>query len=869
MTTSSPSKSIRASAALGGAAALGAAPAAAHGFGQRYDLPLPLSLYLFGAASAVLVSFVIVALFVRRVPHRDAYPHLALRAPGRGRQLIACVARLVGLALFGVTLVAGFRGDSNPYRNIAPTLVWVIGWVGLVYVSAFVGDVWTMLNPWDTVFAGGERVWRWVTGRAATALRRYPERLGMWPAVALLLGASWVELVYPDPAVPLDIAWLIAGYSLLTWAGMVVFGRAAWREHGELFGVLFGTFARFALVAPRAAELRPFGAGLLDSRTVSTSMTGFVLLVLATVLYDGILGAPEWTPVEAALGVGLGIDSAIALRTIGLAASWLIVLGAYLGASALMSAVVAGALPPLAMARQFALTLVPIAIGYDLAHYLTFLLIQGQYIVPLVSDPFGFGWDLFGTAGYRVDIAVVGARFAWYVAVSAILIGHIAAVYLAHRKAMVLLPARGAALRSQVPLTALMVVYTFVSLSILAEPMVERRAAALPSTGAAVAVPDDALRPEPGTGLLQQVGPGRHAAQRLRYRMLTAAFHDGTRTTRADLLYALSFAFRWGVRGAAPDATYDPAVDQATAPLRRALVALKIVGADTVSKSFRVGDVEFVRELLLVDVYLDAPALDAEQDAAIAPPWSTVPWHVLALMEEAVQRGWAAFSAAEAARRGVPWLDLVRDDALKPRLAELVAQFARDGYRPAVLAALVTPEAARRRWEALGAFYREHHHFLVANGPYKLKAWSSDRATVEAFRDLSYPLGVGSYDHYAIPRRGFITAIARDGERFTLSVEVEMVEKLQRDYRIVRETLRLPDPFRRRILPECRYLVTDEAGRVLLAGTAPPPEQSKFQIDLAGKLAPGRYTLAAEIALNGNTMNAEIKRIPLVIGEGG
>ena len=84
------------------------------------------------------------------------------------------------------------------------------------------------------------------------------------------------------------------------------------------------------------------------------------------------------------------------------------------------------------MARSFALTLVPIAIGYHLAHYLTFLLIQGQYIIPLVSDPFGFGWNLFGTAGYRVDIAVVGARFAWYAAVAAIVIGHIAAVYLAH-----------------------------------------------------------------------------------------------------------------------------------------------------------------------------------------------------------------------------------------------------------------------------------------------------------------------------------------------------------------------------------------------------------------------------------------------------
>ena len=128
----------------------------------------------------------------------------------------------------------------------------------------------------------------------------------------------------------------------------------------------------------------------------------------------------------------------------------------------------------------WALTLVPIAIGYHLAHYFTVLLIQGQYIIPLASDPFGFGWNLFGTAGYRVDIAIVDARFAWFTAVTAILIGHIAAVYLAHVKAMQVLDTRGAALRSQIPLTALMVVYTFVSLSILAEPIVERRAPAQP-----------------------------------------------------------------------------------------------------------------------------------------------------------------------------------------------------------------------------------------------------------------------------------------------------------------------------------------------------------------------------------------------------
>jgi hypothetical protein len=853
---------VAAGLGVGGALAA-AAPAAAHGFGQRYDLPLPLDLYLFGAAAAVAVSFVVVGLFVRGAARPAGYPRWP-RAWLQGAPWLTAAARLLGAALLALVLVAGFIGDANPFRNIAPTLVWIIAWVGVVYVSAFLGDVWRALNPWAAWFDAASWLWRRATGRALAPRRGYPAWLDAWPAVVLLLAVAWIELVYPAPAVPRTIAWLLAGYTLVALAGMVAFGRDAWLAHGEVFGVLFGLFARFAPSEPGA--LRPFGAGLLAERAVSTARMAFVLLVLSSVLYDGILGAPEWSTVEAALPLPLfGAYGALALRTAGLVASWLVVLGAYLAASAAMSRMVGGAPSALAMARRFALTLVPIAIGYHLAHYLTFLLIQGQYVVPLASDPFGFGWDLFGTAGYRVEVAVVGARFAWYAAVLAILIGHIAAVYLAHLTALRSLPARGAALRSQVPLTALMVLYTVVSLSILAEPIVERRAPAPPSAPvAAVGVAADALLPAPGTGALQPVGPGRQAKQRLTYRVMASAFHDGTHTGAADLLYALAFAYRWGADPAAP--TYDPVVDRATAPLRRALIGVRLAGTDTASRSFRVGDVEFVRELFIVDVWLDSPPIDPDQDAALAPPWSTVPWHVLALMEAAVARGWAAFSEAEAARRHVPWLDLVRDGEVTARLADLVDDFARDGWRPPALETLVTADAARRRWTALAAFYRAHRHFLVTNGPYQLKAWSQDGATLAAFRDLSYPLGVGSYDGYATPRRGYITKVERDGDRVILSADVELIETMQRDYRIVREPMRIPDPLRRRAAAECRYRVLDDAGQVVLAGTAAPTAQSNFQIDLAGKLAPGTYTLAAMIALNGNAMNAEITRVPIIIG---
>jgi hypothetical protein len=289
-----------------------------------------------------------------------------------------------------------------------------------------------------------------------------------------------------------------------------------------------------------------------------------------------------------------------------------------------------------------------------------------------------------------------------------------------------------------------------------------------------------------------------------------------------------------------------------------------VVATDTTSKSFRVGDFEFVRELFVVEAYMSTPPLEPEQDAIAAPPWSTLPWHLLVLMEEAVERGWAAFSQAEADRRGVAWLDLVRSEGISKQLVALVEAFEREGYRPDRLQSLVSAEDARKRWSALKAFYREHGHFLVANGPYRLKRWSADSATLEAFRDLSYPLGVGSYDAYAVPRRGYITKVERDGSRVRLTGDIELLQKHMRSYDIVRKPLQsiAPDVLKRST-PECHYIVTDGEGRVVLAGQVALGADASFELDLDGKLPPGTFTLAAQIVVNANAMNAEIRRVPI------
>jgi hypothetical protein len=208
----------------------------------------------------------------------------------------------------------------------------------------------------------------------------------------------------------------------------------------------------------------------------------------------------------------------------------------------------------------------------------------------------------------------------------------------------------------------------------------------------------------------------------------------------------------------------------------------------------------------------------------------------------------------------------VRSESLNNRLASLVEAFEREGYRPAALRSLVSADEARKRWAALSAFYRAHHHFLITNGPYQLERWSADSAALVAFRDLSYPLGVGSFDAYAIPRRAFITKVEREGKRLRLFGDIESIMKFQRSYDVVREPLQsvAPDVLKRSA-PECRYMVLDGDGHVVLAGAVSVADDATFHIDVDDPLPAGQYTVLAEITVNRNAMNAQIERIPVSI----
>ncbi|MGH3145212.1 MAG: hypothetical protein ACRDTR_05360 [Rubrobacter sp.] len=478
-------------------------PALAHGFGQTYDLPIPLWLYLFGAGAAVLVSFVPVSLLVEggtqdplRYPRFDLFRIGFLRSALNNRALLFCV-RLLSVALLQLVIAAGLFGEQDAGLNIVPTFAWVLWWVGFSFFVAFVGNVWPLVNPWKILFEWAESLSRRL-GANLQPGESYPKSWGVWPAVFLYAAFIWVENVFSGSATPVYIAVLAVNYSVLTWGGMVVYGKETWLRNGEVFSVFFDLLGRFAptevriknprrcadcpgdcaagedgcvncyecfAAAPKEERelcLRPPFVGLGRPEPVPAGGVFFVVLVLAGVAFDGLLETPVW--------VGLQVVTPLS-RTLGLVVLPLVFFAVYLAFVGLSRLAGGGEEPLRRYAAAYVFSLVPIAVAYQVAHYYTLLLVQGQAIYRHISDPFGWGWDLFGTSDFTINAGIIGARFVWYSQVALIVIGHVVAVYLAHAFALRLFKDHRRAIWSQAPMLVLMVMYTVFSLWILSQPL--------------------------------------------------------------------------------------------------------------------------------------------------------------------------------------------------------------------------------------------------------------------------------------------------------------------------------------------------------------------------------------------------------------
>ena len=445
--------------------------ALAHASERGHVLLLPTGYYSIGGAFAVAASFLVLALVSPRLLTGIWSKELVL-FPLRDEAKI--VTSLLSFLFFAILVAAGFWGSRDPLSNPLPLTIWTLLWVAMALVQGLLGDVWAWLNPW---YGPCRLVALFRQNDAPLAL---PRCLGQWPAVALLFAFTWFDLVYPAPDDPERLARAAGFYWLGTFIAMVVFGHEEWSRRGEFLTVFFRLLSHFALFGrdgQGCLTLRWPGARLLEIAPLSKSGVAFVLLALSSVSFDGLTHTFFWMGI---LGLNPldfpGRTAVILPNTIGLLASF-----AVLGSLFMLTVRLGDEIARLTghtgrgdTAGLLVWSIVPIALAYHLAHYLASLMVDSQYAVVALSDPFGLGWNLFGTAHLHVEAAITsGATSAWVlwnIQAGAIVAGHVLAVLVAHCQACRLYGDARRASFSQLPLTMLMIGYTVFGLWLLATP---------------------------------------------------------------------------------------------------------------------------------------------------------------------------------------------------------------------------------------------------------------------------------------------------------------------------------------------------------------------------------------------------------------
>jgi hypothetical protein len=451
-----------------------------HGFGPRYDLPISRWLYFLAAGFVVVISFVLVVIFAG-----EQVGAKAIQYPRRGSAWLTSVARspwprgvggTIGVLALVAVVVSGFFGSQKrPDLNPAEYIVWIYFWAATVILSGLVGNLWYLLNPWAASY---DAVTRFIRIRPAFKL----PNVGVWPAAFLFLAFTCLELTSGMSNRPWFVAIAALAYTFLTLAGMVLFGRDEWLGHCEAFTVLFDIVGRFGPVEAERDEagrvatvyLRPWGVGLLKPGPAGWDRVMFVILMLSTLAFDGILATPAWQDFNIALEpiwLPLGAWGFFFVRTVGLLLLTVTFLLVFVAFMQLVMYFGSRKVDLTTTVSAFALTLVPIALVYNAAHNYSYVTVQSQLLIPLLNDPLSKGWNLLpAVAHYQPSFALAQAAVVWYAQVILIVLGHVIAVYLSHLRAGERFRTAQRALLSQYPMLVLMVAYTVVSLSILAAP---------------------------------------------------------------------------------------------------------------------------------------------------------------------------------------------------------------------------------------------------------------------------------------------------------------------------------------------------------------------------------------------------------------
>lgn len=494
---------------------------------------VPFWVFVAGVAAVMAVSFAgLVIVDPTPAPEPPAYSTCdLLRFPVIRRVLLWRPFRLIlqgiTVALFLLVIAAGLFGRQQAGTNIATVLTWTYWWIFLVLFAMLFGKAWCYICPWDAVAGWLTRLSWWGPPRWPLSLeRRWPGALrSLYPATALFLALTWLELGYGVTTSPAMTSLLALLMFFLAFVPALAFERSSFCRYGCLVGRISGLYALFAPLEIRARDtmvcrdcatrdcyhgnahgtpcptsqflggmakntycimctecvhtcphdnvalnLRPFGADLAKASPVRFDEAAMVVVMLAMSTFHGFTMTPLWFQATRAIERALGVPYLVAFSVGMTACLGLLSLAYVVFVAWSQRASRASTVSVRQLAIRYAYALLPIALFYHFAHNAMHFFIEGGTLVPVLSDPFGWRWNLFGTAGV-VPGALAPLTVVWALMVLFILVGHVWSLVVAHRIATHVFSDRPAAIRSQLPMLACMIAYSALSLWIIAQPM--------------------------------------------------------------------------------------------------------------------------------------------------------------------------------------------------------------------------------------------------------------------------------------------------------------------------------------------------------------------------------------------------------------
>ncbi|MCP4725664.1 MAG: 4Fe-4S binding protein [bacterium] len=435
--------------------------------------------------------------------------------------------------LFIVILFSGFYGNPQPGENIAPILTWNIWWVGLIFLILILGKMWCYACPWDAVTS-------WLRRLSVFKIRKHerfnlgwkwPKYLrNIYPAAVFFILLTWLELGFHVTMNPERTAYLGLLMFGLVFVPGLLFEKKSFCRYGCLVGRISGLYAMFSPVEIRnknqkicndcrtydcftgnnegyacptnqnlktmksntycimcaecfrtckydnvAFNVRPFSTDLIETARPRKDEAYLAMILFALTAFHGLTMTPNWKILIQAIQDSLSIGY-IAAFSIGMAVCIAAPILVYYG-FVWLSKWFSGAkdIPVNDLFIKYSYGVIPIALFYHLAHNVEHFFMESQKLAVLASDPFGWDWNLFGTANVQFA-SIFSLGTIWYMQVVLIIIGHVFGLYVSHRHAYSMFNDRKKAIRSQIPMILLMVIFSLISLWLVAQPMEMRTA---------------------------------------------------------------------------------------------------------------------------------------------------------------------------------------------------------------------------------------------------------------------------------------------------------------------------------------------------------------------------------------------------------